>query len=327
MGHIPPISSPICIPASCEQEALETEVLPRYIRQLLRIPALLPAFKSGQSTFNEVRHWSDLSLDFVIAGVDCCGTTSLRRNLPQHPEIGMTEWGLEWFFGGIIQRRTLPLKSHVDGFNGKWGPTRPRPRILGLYTAGLFHIIKDLLSVSLIPGIRLVVTLCDPLGRLEKHFWVDHYCGSAPDSGPCHSSIAKALRMPDFMKKQLVGADLLKLQSRFGKQLLFVHQESLRFAPVETYKRIATFLGASLPFPAGMSFGRYNSQRGHRTDLCRNASLVRAFHRYLSRYYAALERVLEVAGEPVPYALRLRLTRCDRAEELVDVRCDPERSC
>ena len=33
----------------------------------------------------EVSHWADLPLEFVLIGLDGCGTTSLRRNLAKHP--------------------------------------------------------------------------------------------------------------------------------------------------------------------------------------------------------------------------------------------------
>lgn len=33
----------------------------------------------------EVSHWADLPVEFVLIGLDGCGTTSLRRNLAKHP--------------------------------------------------------------------------------------------------------------------------------------------------------------------------------------------------------------------------------------------------
>ena len=36
-------------------------------------------------TVEEVSHWADLTVDFVLIGLDGCGTTSLRHGLQKHP--------------------------------------------------------------------------------------------------------------------------------------------------------------------------------------------------------------------------------------------------
>merc|ERR1712151_591669 len=86
-----------------------------------------------------------------------------------------------------------------------------------------------------------------------------------------------------------------------------VHQDELRLRPKEAYDTIATHLGLD-PFPANTKFQRYHAWFGHRTELCRNTSLVAALKDRLASEYAFLEELF-------PYN-DVRTSRCERLEDL-----------
>eukprot|EP00927_Polykrikos_kofoidii_P043175 TRINITY_DN37226_c0_g1_i1.p1 TRINITY_DN37226_c0_g1~~TRINITY_DN37226_c0_g1_i1.p1 ORF type:complete len:323 (-),score=49.73 TRINITY_DN37226_c0_g1_i1:139-1107(-) len=178
--------------------------------------------------------------------------------------------------------------------------------------------------------LHLEVILCDPLGRAEKHFLNTKCIDSRRKTldMDCTPNAAEMLAWPGFLKSLAIGRDLLWMMEIFGPRLLLIHQDTLRDAPDIVYSRLASFFGATETFPSNMVFGRYNSRRGHRTNLCHNLSLVRKLTKALEEEYQWQERALEVSGEPVPSALRMRQSRCERPEELARaVVCDTESPC
>lgn len=326
-GLPPLLRSALCAPARCERTEVTALLLPRFFGLLLGSREALPFVLPEQTVALELSDWSALSLDFVIAGIDGCGSTSLHRNLAQHPEIGFTSDDVDAFFGQIIQHRLLPLRSQVEAFNGRRAGSRRRPAVLGLCNPTLFSNAIARQALALIPDVRLVIVLCDPLGRNEKRFMVHHMCHEdmdaavrSGDASPvrawgaaCRRSIAALLDEPALLSKGLVGSHLAEVADIFGARLMLLHQESLREKPRETYSAIAAFVGTSVPFASKASFHRYNSRRGHRTDLCRNASLARVLQQRLRADYEMLERLM---GDGAPPSLRSRQTRCNRPEEL-----------
>merc|ERR1712228_918535 len=114
---------------------------------------------------------------------------------------------------------------------------------------------------------------------------------------------------PEFYARVELRSRLQSLIDLFTNKLHVVHQVSLREAPIEAYNSMAAFIG-TVPFPNSTVFKRYNSWRGHRTELCRNSTLRSAMKDHLNSDYLALEELLEAYGQLVPLELRLRLSRC-----------------
>lgn len=324
----------LCAPQECEEVDIE-ELIAHYHAIMFHCGSLHDTRprKVGLSEASELSHWSRLKLDFAIVGVDNCGTNSLRMNLQQHPDVAFTsEEAVDDFFTSIVERRTLPLRSQVEAFNAR----RPNTtRLWGLSDGGVFSAPLARLAASHVPSLRALLVVCDPLGRIEKEFMLYHYCGALasgdvppgarPDRQRCAESIAEALEMPDFLRMQRLAPSLTEMRALFDGRLLVLHQELLRLAPRITYTGLATALGAWGPFPPGTSFRRYNSRRGHRTDLCKDVALVERFKQVLSEDYDGVAQALLLSGNEVPDRLHLRQSRCDRPEELIEA--DPEFRC
>merc|ERR1712129_541697 len=124
-----------------------------------------------------------------------------------------------------------------------------------------------------------------------------------------------------------IGNHLRECQRLFGSRLLLLHQESLKVSPRETYNQMAAFVGTRSAFPSRTRFHRYNSRGGHRTNLCRNASLHEALRQRLAPEYEALEEAFISAGVEIPAVVKLRQTRCERPEQLLAVSCPYKTRC
>jgi len=326
----------LCAPWECDRPEIEEEVFPRLLGQLLRLPKLSPLRPSHLDVF-ELSDWSRFKLDFVIAGVSGCGSSSLRRNLGLHPSIDFTSATEDPL---LFQYDILPSRAQVEDFNRQREGHTHRPRILGLHNPMMFGsaIVRQILS--LIPNLQVVVIACDLLSRFEKFFFEDHYCHpdmeralqslerrKRPPGAKCQPSIRAALEDPSLRKSYAVGPHLENLRNLFGPRVWMVHQEHLRTSPGDVYNALAISLGAG-PFPSHVKFHRYNSRRGHRTDLCHNMTLVRELQRAFAEDYAAVERAMAFEG-PVPAELLLRTTRCDRPSELNELapRCPNATRC
>lgn len=319
----------LCVPRSCERDDVESFISPYYAFAYFcrGIPSDGRPDIVGQVTAVELSHWSKLRLDFAITGADNCGTNSMRMNLQQHPDISFTHPNeTDDFFMWTTQRRVLPLLSQVDDFNSRSTSGAIRPALLGLNHGGIFSHGLARVALSEIPHLQVLLVVCDPLGRLEKEFMKYRLCNRSasgqgqPDDGKCAESMAEVLAMPDFLAMQRMAPHLMEMKGLFGERLSILHQDSLRTSPRLTYHGLALLLGSTRPFLSGTSFRRYNSHRGHRTDLCMNASLVQALKVELesSGEYRILEELLSQEGGELPRRLLLHECRCDRPEELAE---------
>lgn len=190
----------LCAPAACSQEEVEGTVVPY---AMFERRALQPA---GPARAWELSHWMRLELDFAIIGASYCGTTSIHMNLALHPEIQFTTLHEDGFFapGGSRQtfvkyegKRILPLHTVVLQLNAGWRAGR---RLRGLNNPDIYDYDLGMLALSLVPNVRVIMVLCDPVGRFDKLFF-HKYCestGEANRGGTCRRSITE---VPTWLKR------------------------------------------------------------------------------------------------------------------------------
>ena len=322
------VEASICAPSNCTEGEVRGEVFEIYLHFLMqidRLPGRMPPPTPAELGLVELSHWSRVRLDFVVGGLNCCGTTSLWSSLAEHPDIRFSMEGRNKEDHGLQGSRVLPYRSEVEGLEGRWAPPgRRQPRIRAMANPDAWRAQGRLRQIFKRMGqVRVAVVLCDPVSRLEKLFWLFHHCqprARLREVGPdrvrrCWSSMAAVLEEPELLELWRVGEDLRSLQDLLGDRLLVLHQEALRGSERQVFDEITAFLGLR-PFPEAARFPRYNSIRGERSGLCRNESLLRELKAALEPEYLAHEEALLRARRPVPDALRLRRTRCDRSEEL-----------
>lgn len=321
------ITGGFCAPANCTIAHMRAAVFPKFLAKTLHMTFDLPIPETSDLATAELSHWSEFKLDFVVGGVNSCGTTSLYQNLATHPDIDFTLPGDNKEDGFFYRHnRVLPYAADVAEFNSIWHFRGQRPpKLRGMDHPELFRTPRIREAISRLRRLKVIVIVCDPLSRFEKTFWLYYHCHpganlwaspKGDDGQPrCWDSVSIALEDPWFLDRWQFGETLRKTQAIFGDRLMVVHQDELRADPAATYGRLAAFLGAP-PFERGARFWRANSLRGQRTGLCQNVTLLRALQERMDSEYRAVEEVLKQNGRPVPESLRLRRTRCDRHEDL-----------
>ncbi|CAE6920070.1 unnamed protein product [Symbiodinium sp. KB8] len=345
LGRLMPFG--LCAPLSCSAQVLRSEVVPQFVGHLLGLNTTtirLGAPSDAVLKTRELVLWQELPLDFVIAGIDRCGTSSLHHNLGQHPEIAFLKpFGEDSL---LLFQRSLPSREELEVCRSRRAEHAEHAdaRLLGSRHSGIFTRRSLLHGLRRILHLRMILILCEPMGGLERFFLVDtlqpcrllgREAEVSPSSTPprCWTSVAAALddlhggfqseehrqklqsnpngAQHPLLERHRFGPSLPGIRKLFRDRVLMIHQDSLRNNARETWNRIATFLGAS-PFPSQAQFPRKNALPGHRTDLCRNASAVRRLKRILEPEYQAIEEALQLSGEAVPPGLRERQSRCER---------------
>ncbi|CAK0848157.1 unnamed protein product [Prorocentrum cordatum] len=316
-----------CMPHRCSRWQVANELVPQFWRPMIasqyKEPCKVcrPLIKAS-----ELWSWEHLSLDFAIVGLDRCGTSSLKRNLQQHPEIGFsTPADSEDRF--FYTHAVMPRRALVEHFNDmQHANGKVRPKLLGLKDPTILLSVQKMEAITRVPGLKVIVAVCDLVSRLDKHggaqkgLFYDNRCAYVGDYGAdgrtCRPSAGEVLRDPAIYRRWRVGRSLFRLsQDVPDERLLVVRQEDVRVRPCAVYAGIpaaavARFLGAEAPHPWRLS--RANSVRGHRTDLCRNATLQRGFRALVARDAVLQDTFLQQRG----HAAERGPTRCERAEEL-----------
>ncbi|CAL1126558.1 unnamed protein product [Cladocopium goreaui] len=337
----------LCVPATCTaEEVVETVFAAQFAVEFMGDePKSMLNGKSFRDVveISELRDWSAINLDFVIGGVDSCGTASLHLNLEKHSEVAFLTSDVDYFFTNKLAHRVLPLKAQVDEYNALVLAAREAKErltgvtpLVGACVPALFSTALARIKMALIPNLKLVMILCDPLGRLEKGFMHHHLCfadledaqrqglaARASRHGSCYDSSAALLyekegELQSFWEDRQIAPHLPAVLLRFYERILFLHQEELRRAPADVFSSLAGFLGVKA-FP-DIEFPRYNSIGGHRTDLCRNMTLVRALQQNLEADYQMQEKMMQLSNpnRSLMARLRRRLTRCHDIDRVKD---------
>eukprot|EP00438_Fugacium_kawagutii_P025644 Skav209575 [mRNA] locus=scaffold281:214280:215743:+ [translate_table: standard] len=334
-----------CFPSVCNEEDLMNQVFEdRFAVDFMGPNAarkLVNASFQDVVQVHELQDWPSFNIDFAIGGAGNCGTMSLLRNLNQHPEIAFSHLNEDDYFTADLALRLLPFRWQVENYNARLDRIKDekekssgiRPRLVGISNPNLYFFGLARRKLAAMPDLKMIFILCEPVGRLEKTFMRYHYCFDdldeaqkrglagtrAPDQA-CFKS-AKSLiserrgQLRDFWLQATGFAEHMPaMMDLFSGRIILVNQESLRDNPEQTFNSLSQFLGAKSSFPGHVTFPRYNSIGGHRTDLCYNRSWIRALQRHLEPEYRMLEDILSKSTGNVPPSLHLRLTRCDIPE-------------
>lgn len=166
-------------PASCTEDQVIQGIFPLAADMLMgeRLQRMLGnASLRDVVVADEVAGWHDFDIDFAIVGVDRCGTTSLRKNMELHPDVVIKGDGEETILSYELANRLLPLKAQVEEYNAqvqermtaKFYETGHRPRVVGIGNPLLFQIALARQKLALMPRLKLVLAVCEPVGRMEK---------------------------------------------------------------------------------------------------------------------------------------------------------------
>jgi hypothetical protein len=229
----------------------------------------------GQAESNE-SHPADAPVDFVVAGAQRCGTTTLDLYLRTHPRLAMPVTRKELHFfdddarfrGGDVDyrayhanfapRRAGQLRGEVTPSYVYWTPACER---LAQYSAAL----------------RIVIVLRNPITRAYSHWNKERQRGREPlpfqDALRAERERAAAAatgqdRRTSYAGRGFYAAQLRRLWQHFPqRQTLVLRSEALQHDPAQALARVGEFLGiGAFPASAPISANARRYERPMRND-------------------------------------------------------------
>jgi hypothetical protein len=214
--------------------------------------------------------------DFLIIGAQRAGTTSLFRYLASHPSVEAAArkevhfFDLNWHRGEAWYRAHFARRGHAGGVPSVIGEASP------YY---LFHPLAPERVASLLPAVRVIVMLRDPVSRAYSHYHHVRAHGfehlSFEDallaeterlrgeeerlvSDPCYRSFSHQHH------SYVARGDYLPQLQRWASHVppertLVVVSEEFYADPDAEFRRVTRFLG--VPDTSLSSYERTNSQR------------------------------------------------------------------
>ena len=210
---------------------------------------------------NDSQPFADASSlpNLIVIGAQKCGTSGLHYYLGLHPQISMStpkelnffikerNWdrGVEWY------------ARHFDPSADVRGEASPN------YTAYPHHAGVPERMRSLVPDVRMIYLVRDPVARIAAH-WVHNYAKRREKGDMAatvmHPNTTYVLRSQYFMQ-------VTQFLNRFpAEQILIVDQADLRRRRLETLREILSFAGVDSDFEhPGFTRERHRTGRKHRS--------------------------------------------------------------
>ncbi len=256
--------------------------------------------------------------DFLIIGTKRGGTTSLWNYLIQHPLVPrlFPAWNTKtshyfeenWHRGEQWYRSHFPTDRRRKALERRHGAPPRAGEAAPLY---MFHPLAPARVQALIPDVRLIVLLRDPVERAWSH-WKERRTEGKEPLGFAEALAAEPERTAGERERLIADPDLFSeaydwytyrargrylehlepwLQRFTREQILFVPSETLYREPAATYAEVLRFLGLP-PHDLG-SYEVYNHRRSSPMDPALREELTA----YYRPHNAALARRLGMTFE------------------------------
>lgn len=307
----------LCAPRQCARAEVALAVLPLAAQLILDLPEPVQVV---DAEVEELGLWSEMHVDFVIAGFAKCATTALAAHLDKHPRLQLADVGageLYYEDSSFITPVLLPTRQAIQAFQARHGVAGGEGKIGIKYPHTLFSTLTLMKLRAANPDVLFVIVLRDPVDWIESTY---RWYAVANVTPPPFREHALTLD-PRFagLRMHTVEAHFVFWIRRLGRlgfrrgQLYVLHLEALN---EDAIGRICGFLGVA---PPGMPPGpmpTVNANPASTFDLCaamqidpvtRNAVLQ--LKAELASEYRELPRLLRENGERAPSDLR---SRCER---------------
>jgi len=209
---------------------------------------------------------------FIIAGAPKCGTTALWAYLNEHPQICMAKIKEPRFFSevenGVLETGEFSanhLRSGTYGKGREWyeklfhscaqRPARGEASTQYFTLEGTPRLIREML-----PNIKLIFMLRDPVNRLYSHYWQEVKVGLKLPSFP----ELVTQNHPRFRYYQHVSQYRTHLENYrrvFSKErcLVLLHEDLLN-SPLDILQKVYTFLDVDPTFTPNSLGEHFNQQ-------------------------------------------------------------------
>jgi hypothetical protein len=179
--------------------------------------------------------------NLIVIGAQKCGTSGLHYHLSLHPDVSMSKPKELNFF---IEERAWPrgvdwYKRHFDARATVRGEASPN------YTAYPQHLGVPERIHSLVPDVRMIYMLRDPLDRIAAH-WV-HNFAKRREKGDLKSTLSHP--NTSYLVRSQYHMQLQQFLRHFPKeQIMVIDQADLRERRSELLREIFEFVGADPDF-------------------------------------------------------------------------------
>ncbi len=184
----------------------------------------------------------DLTLpNLIVIGAQKCGTSGLHYYMSLHPEVSMsTPKELNFF----IAERNFP--RGIEWYSRHFDPTaRCRGEASPNYTAYPQHLGVPERIAAVVPGVRLVYIVRDPIERITAHFV--HNYAKRREKGDLRATLVHP--NTSYVNRSKYFMQLQRFLAHFDEeQILVLDQRDLRDDRMATLRRLFEFAGVDAGF-------------------------------------------------------------------------------
>mmetsp|Transcript_93372 Transcript_93372/g.194819 ORF Transcript_93372/g.194819 Transcript_93372/m.194819 type:complete len:541 (-) Transcript_93372:87-1709(-) len=259
------------------------------------------------TTLEELGTWSSIPLDFALIGIHGCGTTSMFRNLLQHPQIDFTSVTEDY---DIWDRNLLPSVAYVESMK-KRREAFPAGQhmLLGQDNPHIWKLPLVMSALDMIPGVKVIMLLCDPVRIFEKFWW--HTSAEAKIDPPAPATAWWKLARQILKDRggALFANEVSWLRNVAKIDSIVAHISHFREHPRETYQRLTSFLGVE-EFPPEHVFRKFNTW-DRRVGFCQNHTMIRRMRRLFDADYRTIVTAVSWSGWPITREISSRILQCE----------------
>ena len=199
-----------------------------------------------------------MKIDFLVPGINKCGTTTLCYLLGEHPQVFIPEMKEPHHFN------RLDVVEHRPAYERLFSPAQPG-QLLGegsqMYTTEQFGELVSARLAQENPEMKLIFCVRNPIKRIESsyrefHHSGPHYAVNAP------FGIANAISgLPALLADSRYWTRLQCFREHFSdEQILVVFLEDLQKNPQQELSRCYAFLGVDAEFQNPSAGAQLNSR-------------------------------------------------------------------
>lgn len=203
-----------------------------------------------ETRLTTVRPITDRLPDFLLIGAPKAGTTTIAADLARHPSLWLPREKELGFFD-------VRWSEGLDVYRGRFARA-PADRLVGEATPTYLHAPAALERMaSVVPEVRLIASLRDPVDRFWSHYW---YNRAARRIESRSAEEILEVTSPQYLEPGRYGHHVGRAQELFDpSQLCVVVLNDMRTDPDATYRSLCRHLGVDERVPEGVGIARNGS--------------------------------------------------------------------
>ena len=201
--------------------------------------------------------------NFIGIGANRAGSTWFFHNLSRHPDVFLPRRKELHFFDREYEKGIAYYESQFSAWSGESAVGEVTPQYL--YREDAAHRI-----ITNLPGVKLFVSLRDPVDRAYSQYWRSVARGVIPGNETFEEAIAKREYLLDYGNYHKHLSRYYRLFSK--EDLLVLLMASVKTEPEMILRRLCSFLGVDPEIADNYTAERVNSASSTK-NLARSKSL------------------------------------------------------